>query len=93
MASKEPIDTGASSPVEEDVKSIKNTASARDGDAALAFLQQNIAEGESQTIDEKTLVRKIDWLIMPLMFSCYFLQYLDKTLINYAVFLPIFGPR
>ena len=34
--------------------------------------------------DEKKLVRMIDWMIVPLMWSCYCLQYLDKTLINYA---------
>lgn len=84
MTSKEPVDATAS-PIEEGVKSIKNTASLHDGDAALAFLQSNVAEGEAQAVDEKALVRKIDWMIMPLMFCCYFLQYLDKTLINYAV--------
>jgi hypothetical protein len=30
--------------------------------------------------EEKKLIRKIDWMIMPLMWSCYCLQYLDKTL-------------
>jgi hypothetical protein len=85
MASKEQIETGASSPIEDEVRSLKNTASPKDGDAALAFLRSNVADGETQAIDEKALVRKIDWMIMPLMWGCYFLQYLDKTLINYAV--------
>jgi len=31
-------------------------------------------------LDEKKLVRKIDWMIMPLMWACYNLQYLDKVL-------------
>lgn len=85
---KEPIDTTASSPVdpEETVEpSLKNTAAPQDGDAALRFLRAHLAEDEAQAVDEKALVRKIDWMIMPLMFGCYFLQYLDKTLINYAV--------
>ncbi|KAF2720228.1 allantoate permease [Polychaeton citri CBS 116435] len=34
--------------------------------------------------DERALVRKIDKRIIPLMFACYSLQYLDKTLVNYA---------
>ncbi|KAH8895591.1 allantoate permease [Thozetella sp. PMI_491] len=39
--------------------------------------------------DEKRLVRKIDLMIVPLMFGCYFLQYLDKTLINYAAVMGL----
>jgi MFS family permease len=30
------------------------------------------------------IVRKIDYHFMPLMLTCYFLQFLDKVLINYA---------
>ena len=54
-----------------------------DVDAALDFLR---GEGASATraIDERALIRKIDWMVVPLMFLCYNLQYLDKTLINYA---------
>ncbi|KAI0103122.1 allantoate permease [Hypoxylon sp. NC0597] len=54
-----------------------------DVDAALEYLN-----GEGTTvmteINEKALVRKIDWMIVPIMWACYNLQYLDKTLINYA---------
>lgn len=48
-------------------------------DAALEFLS---AEGTVSVsdIDEKNLVRKIDWMIMPLMWACYNLQYLHKVL-------------
>lgn len=31
-------------------------------------------------VDEKKVLRKIDRRVIPLMFACYFLQYLDKTL-------------
>ncbi|KAI0127941.1 allantoin permease [Xylariales sp. AK1849] len=56
---------------------------ATDVDAALSYLvgQNNTTMTE---VDEKKLVRKIDWWIVPLMWACYNLQYLDKTLINYA---------
>ena len=48
-------------------------------DAALEYL--NSEDTTVMTaIDEKRLVQKIDWMIMPLMWLCYFLQYLDKTL-------------
>lgn len=59
----------------------------RNADDALRFLQHEEEGGsvrEMTAQDEKSLRRKIDWMIMPLMWSCYCLQYLDKTLINYA---------
>ncbi|KAL1884858.1 hypothetical protein Plec18167_001513 [Paecilomyces lecythidis] len=52
-------------------------------DAALEFLQTENTALMSE-LDEKNLVRKIDFMIMPLMWLCYNLQYLDKVLINYA---------
>ncbi|CAK1363488.1 unnamed protein product [Cercospora beticola] len=55
-----------------------------DGDAALDFLRQEADVRPMAAEDEKRLVRKIDWMIMPIMWVCYCLQYLDKTLINYA---------
>lgn len=51
----------------------------QNGDEALEFLRHAQA-GEADAIDEKVLVHKIDWMIVPLMFCCYFLQYLDKSL-------------
>ncbi|KAI9747657.1 MAG: hypothetical protein M4579_007421 [Chaenotheca gracillima] len=60
-----------------------------DADAAFGFLKS-----EGEVIDlggasERALVRKIDWMIVPLMWACYFLQYLDKTLINYAAVMGL----
>ena len=52
----------------------------KDGDKALEFLRTQAEFGEGDSIDEKRLVRKIDFQIVPLMFCCYFLQYLDKSL-------------
>ncbi|KPI40402.1 Thiamine pathway transporter THI73 [Cyphellophora attinorum] len=75
--------TGYDSPSSEEVK-VAPSIDLKDGDKALEFLRSNTAEGEVGAVDEKSLVRKIDWMIMPLMWACYFLQYLDKTLINYA---------
>lgn len=48
-------------------------------DAALEFLRKE-GTAEMSELDEKKLVRKIDWMIMPLMWGCYNLQYLDKVL-------------
>lgn len=52
----------------------------RDGDEALKFLRTEAEVGEGDAVNEKRLVRKIDFQIVPLMFCCYFLQYLDKSL-------------
>lgn len=59
---------------------VKNASlSAGKADAALEFLR-NEDTGVAVEVDEKTLVRKIDWMIMPLMWAAYNLQYLDKVL-------------
>lgn len=68
-------------PIQVDEKAPEKSAY-KDADKALEFLRIN-EEGEEGTvvsIDEKTLVKKIDWMIVPIMFACYFLQYLDKSL-------------
>ncbi|TKA28433.1 hypothetical protein B0A50_03900 [Salinomyces thailandicus] len=61
----------------------------KDGDAALDFLRGEAVPGEAETIDERKLVRKIDWMVVPLMFACYLLQFLDKSLLNYAAVMGI----
>ncbi|KAL7625986.1 hypothetical protein AAE478_002755 [Parahypoxylon ruwenzoriense] len=54
-----------------------------DVDAALEYLNRESTTVMTE-IDEKALVRKLDFTIVPIMWACYNLQYLDKTLINYA---------
>lgn len=53
---------------------------AEDVDEALKFLNSDHGTANFEEVDEKALLRKIDWMLMPLMFLCYFLQYSDKTL-------------
>lgn len=36
-------------------------------------------------MDDKKLVRKIDWQILPIMFLTYFLQMIDKIAINVSL--------
>ncbi|EKG20334.1 Major facilitator superfamily [Macrophomina phaseolina MS6] len=62
----------------------------KDGDEALRFLATEAIAGDFSRVDEKALVRKIDWMIIPLMWCCYCLQYLDKTLINYAAVMGLY---
>ncbi|KAF7115295.1 hypothetical protein CNMCM5793_001931 [Aspergillus hiratsukae] len=67
-----------------DIEAKKLTpAASTEADAALGFLASEGTAAFTE-IDEKKLVRKIDWMIVPLMWAVYFLQYLDKILINYA---------
>jgi hypothetical protein len=57
--------------------------SPKNGDEALNFLKNAHDVRELTPEGEKKLVRKIDWMIMPLMWCTYCLQYLDKTLGTY----------
>lgn len=56
----------------------------REVDGALAFLRDE-ADASVAELDEKKLLRRIDWLIMPMLFGVYVLQYVDKSL---STFLP-----
>lgn len=62
-----------------DTETGTTTVKAGNVDAALEFLQTENTAVMSE-VDEKKLIRKIDWMIMPLMWMCYNLQYLDKVL-------------
>ncbi|KAI7083327.1 major facilitator superfamily transporter [Hortaea werneckii] len=70
--------TGEPEDIIGEVRDVKNA------DAALDFLRSEGNVRPMMPEDEKKLLRKIDWMVMPLMWCCYCLQYLDKTLINYA---------
>ena len=52
----------------------------KNGDSALELLKNAHDVGVLTPEAERRLLRKIDWMIMPLMSCCYTLQYLDKTL-------------
>lgn len=43
---------------------------------------------ENVAMDDKKLLRKVDWHLLPIMFLTYFLQMLDKLSIN--VFTMLF---
>jgi len=53
-------------------------------DAANEFLRQNEVGTVADLYETPGLRRKIDLRIMPILMIIYFLQYLDKTLLNYA---------
>ncbi|TKA82225.1 hypothetical protein B0A49_00410 [Cryomyces minteri] len=78
------------SPANEVVPEIGELRNVEDGDAALEFLRRESVYADMTPNDEKELVTKIDWMVMPLMWACYFFQYLDKTLINYAAVMGLY---
>lgn len=53
-------------------------------DEALRYLENHngISAAEVDAVDLKALRTKVDWHIVPLMFLCYFLQFIDKVIIN-----------
>lgn len=56
----------------------------KDPDQAYRFLHQIGAEhgGGESTAGLTALRRRIDWHIVPLMFCCYTMQFIDKVLLN-----------
>ena len=52
-------------------------------DDAWSFLNKyRNGNAEADIADTKNLRRKVDWRIVPLMFGCYTMQFLDKVILN-----------
>lgn len=58
-----------------------NVDKPRDLDQAYYYLQDAGAH-ESADVDLRSLRRKIDWRIIPIMFCAYTMQFIDKVLLN-----------
>lgn len=70
---------------DEKVGTILKHADRNDADEALKVLQgENGEVFELTPEDERKLLRKIDWNLMPLLCLVYGLNYLDKTTVSYA---------
>ncbi|KAL2127907.1 hypothetical protein VTI74DRAFT_9995 [Chaetomium olivicolor] len=68
-----------------DVNETSDDASTGGLDTAWKYLDAHRdASGAAEPINVAALRRKIDWHIVPLMFLCYTLQFLDKVILNYA---------
>ncbi|KAB8067734.1 major facilitator superfamily domain-containing protein [Aspergillus leporis] len=57
-------------------------------DDAAEYLEDH-AGADAQQVDMGALRRKIDYRIIPFMFCCYVLQFLDKVMLNYAAVMGI----
>lgn len=64
------------------VGEVKDIGNVKDEDAALDFLRNGGDVQPMAAADEKSLLRKIDWRIMPLMFGCYTLRTSLSSLIQ-----------
>lgn len=54
-----------------------------DPDQAYDFLKSAIASQDAVAqVDLKKLRRKVDWYIVPVMFLCYTVQFIDKVSLN-----------
>lgn len=53
-------------------------------DAAWDFLNANreVEDVHATEAELRSLRRKIDWHIVPIMFCCYTMQFLDKVILN-----------
>ncbi|WZH50208.1 major facilitator superfamily domain-containing protein [Fusarium acuminatum] len=59
----------------------------KDADPALAYVSGEVIEFTPE--EEKIVLRKIDWALMPLLCWIYALQFADKTSLNYASLMGI----
>ena len=60
-------------------------ADTNNADEALQFFQAHAGDVVPMTpAEERRLLRKIDWNLMPLLCVVYGLNYLDKTTVSYA---------
>ncbi|MCJ1346609.1 hypothetical protein MMC31_004827, partial [Peltigera leucophlebia] len=48
------------------------------------ILNSSVLDDEASQIDLRAVRQKIDWKIVPIMFLCYTMQFIDKVLLNYG---------
>lgn len=89
MASSSPSTTDVQRPREEMEVSDVGTGEV---DAAWKFLDEHRDVDGVDQVNLKKLRMKIDWRIVPLMFGCYTMQFLDKVIYNVSNF-PFPTPR
>ncbi|KAH0601497.1 hypothetical protein MHUMG1_00373 [Metarhizium humberi] len=83
--------TGSSSSSDNDPPAgfLPATAGVTNVDAAWKFLNEHRDAEGIDAVNLTALRHKIDWHIVPLMFLCYTMQFLDKVILNYAAVMGI----
>ncbi|KAF4556757.1 MFS-type transporter-like protein 16 [Elsinoe fawcettii] len=79
-------DAGSPSPTKQEFNTVPGVSK----DQAFQFLTTHHAtEEEIAAVDLRSLRRRIDWHIIPIMLFVYIIQFLDKVLLNYAAVMGI----
>ncbi|KAK6992794.1 major facilitator superfamily domain-containing protein [Favolaschia claudopus] len=58
-------------------------------DKAWNFVEQHHDADALLSVDIASVQRKVDWHIVPIMFLCYTMQFLDKVAINYGAVMGL----
>lgn len=56
------------------------------------ILDSSVTETNSSAVDLSIVRSKIDWRIVPIMFCCYTMQFVDKVLLNVS-WIHVITPR
>ncbi|KAK2738250.1 hypothetical protein FQN57_007113 [Myotisia sp. PD_48] len=90
LGSEESVNTPQTSQLE-----TSQSVPRRDRDQAYDFLEKfaktNNDDGTSgaSPLDLRKIRRKVDWYIIPVMFLCYTMQFVDKVSLNYAAVMGL----
>ncbi|GAO16713.1 hypothetical protein UVI_02002590 [Ustilaginoidea virens] len=74
---------------EADVHPAGSSSSSDDAAGLRLFLNDHRDAAGVDAVDLNALRRRIDWHIVPLMFLCYTMQFLDKVILNYAAVMGL----
>lgn len=77
--------TASSSTSSDKAPAFLPTAGVTNVDAAWKFLNDHRETVGVDAVNLNALRRKIDWHIVPLMFLCYTMQFLDKVILNVSI--------
>jgi hypothetical protein len=65
-----------------------SSAAGSDVDDNYVVYKQHEGDAPADSAEAKSVLRKIDWRVMPVLWTLYLLQYLDKNGLNYVCFSP-----
>ncbi|KAI5305448.1 hypothetical protein KEM56_004401 [Ascosphaera pollenicola] len=88
MATIEKVESSAIESASDGITAWKTPAATPDGDTAMAIFNnpENIVYADEK--ERKRLLRKVDFMLLPVLCVCYAFFYIDKTTLSYAA---IFG--
>lgn len=66
-----------------------HTPDAKDLDQAYWYVHEHAAVETAASTDLRRIRKMADWWIVPIMFLCYTMQFIDKVLLNYAAVMGL----